>query len=96
MANQTGRSNATRLQLLLAISCGPLPYLGGFLVTLTRHIGWLAFAGAVIVFLSTSAAYLLRKSRDPVTAKQRLVIDPLLYGFEFVFTAVVIRYLFMR
>jgi hypothetical protein len=78
------------------ISCGLLPYLGGLLVTLTRQIGWLVFAGAVICVISTSAAYVLRKSTDPVTAKQRLMIDPLLYGFEFAFTAVLIRYVFIR
>jgi len=96
MANQTQRPKAIRLQWLVAISCGLLPYLGGLLVILTRQIGWLVFAGAVICVISTSAAYVLRKSTDPVTAKQRLMIDPLLYGFEFAFTAVLIRYLFIR
>ena len=66
------------------------------LVILTRQISWLALTGVVIGAVSTSAAFAVRKHRDPITAKQRLVIDPLLYAFEFVFTAVLIRYMFMR
>jgi hypothetical protein len=79
-----------------AIFCGLLPYLGGLLVILTRQIGWLALTGAAICVISTSTAYTLRKSTNPVRAKQRLMVDPLLYGFEFAFTAALIRYVFMR
>ena len=96
MVNQTERPKPTRTQVFGAIFCGLLPYLGGLLVILTRRIGWLALAGAAICVISTSAAYTLRKSTDPVTAKQRLMVDPLLYGFEFAFTAALIRYVFMR
>jgi hypothetical protein len=97
MANQTERPKATRLQVFVAICAALLPYVGGgVLVTLTRGIGWLALAGAAICVISTSAAYALRKSTDPVRAKKRLIIDPLLYGFEFAFTAALIRYGFMR
>ncbi len=96
MVNQTERPKPTRTQVFGAIFCGLLPYLGGFLVILTRRIGWLALAGAAICVISTSAAYTLRKSTNPVTAKQRLMVDPLLYGFEFVFTAALIGYVFMR
>lgn len=59
-------------------------------MTLTRRIGWLALAGVAISVISTSAAYGLRKSTDPVRAKKRLIVDLLLYGFEFAFTAIVI------
>jgi hypothetical protein len=96
MVNQTERPKPTRTQVFVAIVCGLLPYLGGVLVTLTRRIGWLALAGAAICVISTSAAYTLRKSTNPVKARQRLLVDPLLYGFEFAFTAVLIRYAFMQ
>jgi hypothetical protein len=96
VVNQTEPPKATRFQVFVAICCGLLPYLGGLLVTLTRRIGWLALAGTVICVISTSVAYALRKSTDPVTAKQRLIVDPLLYGFEFAFTVVCIRYVFMH
>lgn len=96
MANQTERPKPTRTQVFGAVFYGLLPYLGGLLVILTRRIGWLALAGAAICVVSTSAAYALRKSANPVTAKQRLIVDPLLYGFEFVLTAALIRYVFMR
>jgi peptidoglycan biosynthesis protein MviN/MurJ (putative lipid II flippase) len=96
MVNQTERPKPTRTQVFGAIFSGLLPYLGGLLVILTRRIGWLALAAAAICVISTSVAYTLRKSTNPVTAKQRLMVDPLLYGFEFAFTAVLIRYVFMR
>jgi hypothetical protein len=90
MANQTERPKATPFKVFVAISSGLLPYVGGLLVTLTRRIGWLALAGVAISVISTSSAYALRKSTDPVRAKKRLKIDPLLYGSEFAFTAVLI------
>jgi hypothetical protein len=97
MANQTERPKATRLQVFVAIFAALLPYVGGgVLVTLTRGIGWLALAGAAISVISTSAAYTLRKSTNPVTAKKRLKVDPLLYGFEFTFTAILICCVFTR
>jgi hypothetical protein len=96
MANGLEAPKRTRSQLFLTIFSGLLPYFGGLLMTLTRNIGWLAFAGALICVVSTSGAYFVRKYRDPVSAKQRLIIDPMLYGFEFVLTAVLIRYVFMR
>jgi hypothetical protein len=97
MANQTERPKATVLQVFLALFAGLLPYVGAALVvTLTRGIGWVALASAAICVISTSAAYAMRKSTDPVNAKQRLMIDPALYGSEFAFTAVLIRYVFIR
>jgi hypothetical protein len=96
LVNQTARPKATRLQMFVAICCGLLPYLGGLLVTLTRRISLLALAGTVICVVSTSVAYALRKSTDRVAAKQRLMVDPFLYGFEFALTAVCIRYVFMH
>ena len=96
MVNPTERPKATRLQVFVVLFCGLLPYVGGLLVTLTQRIGWLALTGAAISVISTSAAYAVRKSTNPVTAKQRLMVDPLLYGFEFAFTAALIRYAFMR
>ena len=59
-------------------------------MTLTRRIGWLALEGIAISVISTSAAYALRKSSDPVRAKKKLKVDPLLYGFEFASTAILI------
>ena len=85
-----------RAEVGLAICFALLPYFGGFLVIGTRNIGSLALAGAVICVLCTSAAYLMRRQRDPVGAKHRLMVDPILYGFEFAFTVIVIRYVFMR
>lgn len=96
MVNQTERPKPTSTQVFGAIFSGLLPYLGGLLVITTRRIGWLVPAGAAICVISTSAAYTLRKSTNPVTAKQRLMVDPLLYGFEFAFTAALIGYVFMQ
>jgi hypothetical protein len=90
MVNQTEQPKATPFKVFVAISCGLLPYAGGLLVTLTRRIGWLAVAGVAISVISTSAAYALRKSTDSVRAKKRLKVDPLLYGFEFAFTAILV------
>ena len=90
------RRKATRREMFMALSFGLLPYLGGLLVIWTRQVGWLALEGALICVVSTSGAYILRKSADSETAKQRLIIDPMLYGFEFAFTAVLIRYVFLR
>lgn len=90
MVNQTERPKATPFEVSVVISCGLLPYAGGLLVILTRRIGLLALAGVAISVISTSAVYALRKSTDPVRAKKRLKVDPLLYGFEFVSTAIVI------
>ena len=90
------RRKATRREMFMALSCGLLPYFGGLLVIWTRQVGWLALAGALICVVSTSGAYILRKSADSETAKHRLIIDPMLYGFEFAFTSVLIRYVFLR
>lgn len=97
MANQTERPKATVLQVFLALFAGLLPYVvGALVVTLTRRIGWVALGGAAICIISTSAAYAMRKSTDPVRAKRRLMIDPVLYGSEFAITAALIRYVFIR
>jgi len=89
-------SKPTRTQIIVALSFGLLPYIGGLLVILTRNIFWLTVAGALICIASTSGHYFMRKISDPVYAKHRLIVDPILFGCEFVFTAVLIRYLFMR
>jgi Na+-transporting NADH:ubiquinone oxidoreductase subunit NqrB len=97
MANRAERPKASRSQLFLGFFSGLVPYLGGgLLATLTWHARWLAFVGVVICVFSTSTAYVLRKSRDPIQARQRLIIDPFLYGLGFVLSAVVIGYLFIR
>lgn len=88
MVNSTEGPQSTPFKVTLAVSCGLLPYVGGLLVTLTRNIGWLVLAGVAISLISTSTVYALRKSTDPVKAKKRLNIDPLLYGFEFALTAI--------
>lgn len=88
MVNQTERPKATPFKVSVVTSCGLLPYVGGLLVTLTRRIGWLALAGVAICVISTSGVYALRKSTDPVGAKKRLKVNPLLYGYEFAFTAI--------
>jgi hypothetical protein len=83
--------------LLLAISSGFLPYFGGgVLVFLTHDMRVLAFAGVLITTAGTYGAYVIRNLRDPITAKQRLIIDPFLYGFEYVFTVVMIYCMFLR
>jgi hypothetical protein len=86
----------TRSQLVAAIFFGLLPYVGGLLVIVTRNIFWLTITGVLICIASTTGTYILRKTYDPVLAKHRLTVDPMLYGIEFVFIAVLIRYLFMR
>src|SRR5512147_180695 len=96
MANETEVPKSTPWMFLVALFAGLLPYLGGTLVVWTRNLVWLAIAGGVICVISTTGAYLERRTRNPVYAKHRLIIDPMLYGFEFVFTAVLIRYVFLR
>lgn len=72
---------------------GLLPYVGGgFLVLLTRDVVVLAIAGILITGFCTTGAYLVRKRRDCQTAKYRAIADPFLYGFEFAFSAVLVRY----
>jgi hypothetical protein len=94
MASQAERPKATPFEVFVAISCGLLPYAGGLLVILTQRIGWLILAGVAISVVSTSTAYALRKSTDPVKAQKRLKIDSLLYGSEFAFTAILVYSVF--
>lgn len=89
-------SKSTRSQIVAALSFGLLPYIGGLLVIITRNILWLTVAGAVICIASTTGHYLLRKITDPVYARHRLIADPILFGSEFAFTAILVRYVFMR
>lgn len=96
MANPTAAANHTRLQVFLAIISGLFPYFAGLLVLATRNIGWLTLWGALVCIASTSGRYFIGKHRDPVTAKQRLLIDPMLCGFEFALTAVLIRHVVIR
>jgi hypothetical protein len=88
-------TKSNRLKLL-AILSGLLPYVGGFLVLITRNILWLAFAGVLICGVSTTGAYIVRRSRDPVSAKYWLLVEPILFGTYFVFVAVTIRYMFLH
>jgi phosphate starvation-inducible membrane PsiE len=91
MAAKIGRS-----QIFLALATGVLPWAGGLLVTVTSNILWLAVAGVLICGASTTGAYLMRKTSDPVRAKYMLIVDAMLFGIYFVFSAVVIRYVFLR
>jgi len=91
MAAKIGRS-----QLFLALAIGVLPWAGGLLVTVTGNIGWLAVAGVLICVASTTGAYVMGKADDPVRAKYMLIVNSLLFGTYFVFSAVVIRYVFLR
>jgi hypothetical protein len=84
------------VRALLAICFALLPYFGGLLVVATRNIAWLTLAGIAICVLSTSSAYIVRRRRDPPAAKQWLIVDLILHSSEFVFTAVIVRYLFVR
>lgn len=81
---------------LLAIltACGP--YAAGLLVIVTRNIHLLIAVGIIVCISCTAGAFFLRKKRNPEEAKPRLIIDPMLYSSEFVFTAVLIRYLFLK
>ena len=97
MANPTEVPKYGRKRLLLVLFSGLLPYFGAAtLVVLTRSLPLLAVACGLICVVSTMGAYLERRTRDRVYAKHRLIIDPMLYGFEFVFTAVLIRYVFLQ
>ena len=72
---------------------GFLPYVGGgILVLLTHDLVQLAIAGVLITTFSTTGAYFLRRRKDWQSAKYWLMADPFLYGSEFVFTAVLVRY----
>jgi hypothetical protein len=82
--------------MLLALFSGLLPWFAGLLVIATRNLLWLAVAGVLVCVLSTTGAYLLRKSRDPVSAKSWLIAEPILFGCYYVFSAVLIRYVFLR
>jgi hypothetical protein len=84
----------TPMQWLLAILVAFSPYAAGFLVIATRNVPLLAFVGIIVCIGCAAGAYFRRRKSKPEEAKHWLIIDPMLYGFEFVFTAVLIRYLF--
>jgi hypothetical protein len=92
----SGKAKGCKSRAALAICLALLPYFGGLLVIVTRDVGWLALAGAAICALCTCGAYFAGKRRNPALAKLRLMVDPILYSCEFLVTAVVIRYVFMR
>ena len=72
---------------------GLLHYVGGgFLVLFTRDVVPLAVSGILITGFCTAAAYFVRKRKDDQSAKYRAIADPFLYGFEFAFSAVLVRY----
>jgi len=95
MTDQAKPSRPTRFWLL-AIFSGVLPWFGGLLVMLTSSVLWLALAGVLISVVSSTGAYLLRRSRDPVGAKQWLIVEPMLFGCYYVVAAVLVRYMFLR
>jgi hypothetical protein len=73
-----------------------LPWFGGLLVTVTRSVFWLAIVGVLICILSSTGAYLVRKSGNPQSAKHWLIIEPMLFGCYYLFAVVLIRYVFLR
>jgi len=76
-----------------ALFVGLLPYVaGGCLVLLTHNVLRLAIVGIVVILFCTTGAYVIRKRTNGQYAAHRLIIDPFLYGFEFVFTAVLVHY----
>ena len=81
---------------LLVIPIALAPYAAGFLVIATRSIGLLSLVGVLVCVGCTACAYFVRRKNKPEEARHRLIIDPFLYAFEFVFTAVLIRYLFLK
>lgn len=84
-----------RARELLATSVAALPYLtGASLIFVTTDLVTLAIAGGFITLLCTSGAYALRRRNDRETAAHRLMVDPLLYGFEFFLSAVLAHYMF--
>jgi hypothetical protein len=84
-------------KLVAAAMSGFLPYLaGGLLITITRNLLWLALAGALSAASATYGSYVVRKVRDPEYARGRLIVDPMLFGAYFVFSAVIVRYLFLH
>ncbi len=79
------------------ILVGALPYLAGaLLVMVTRNVLLLAILGALTTLACTMGAYRIRRSTDRQHAKHMLIADPFLYGFEFAFTAVLVRYAFVE
>jgi hypothetical protein len=94
MTNQT--QPKSRRPVLVAILSGISPWFAGLLVILTHSVLWLALAGVLVCVLSSTGMYLLRKSRDPVSAKHWLIVEPLLFGCYYTSSAVLIRYVFLR
>lgn len=90
------KQKPTRLQMFQTLLYGLLPYAGGCLVIVTRNMSRLTLVGASICIVSTAGTYLLRRTLNPVYAKSRLLLDPVLYAGEFFFTAVIIRCCFMH
>jgi FtsH-binding integral membrane protein len=86
----------TVMQWVLGIATAFCPYVAGFVVIMTLNIRVLALVGIIVCLGCTSGAYFLRRKNKQEEAKHRLIIDPILYGSEFVFTAVLIRYLFLN
>ena len=66
--------------MLVAILSGISPWFAGLLVILTHSVLWLALAGVLVCVLSSTGMYLLRKSRDRVSAKHWLIVDPFCLG----------------
>jgi hypothetical protein len=95
VSDRTEKSAPKLQRLLFVLLVGFVPYVGGFIIFRTRDIGVLGFVGVLICAPASYAAYSVRSLGDPVTAKQRIIADPFLYGFAYAFTAVVIRYLFL-
>jgi|SRR5208282_1810335 uncharacterized membrane protein len=81
---------------LLALFSGLLPWFAGLLVIATRNILSLAVAGVLVCFLSTTGAYLLRKSQGRGDAKQWLIAEPFLFGCYYAVSAVLIHYVLLH
>lgn len=62
---------------------------------ITHNLRWLAVIGTCVCIAATIGAYISRKGRDPTSAKQLVIIEPMFYGFQFVFTSVLIYYVFL-
>ncbi len=82
-----------RSAMVFTVFVGLLPYIGGgCLAILPPNVLRLVIIGILITLFCTTGAYVIRKRTNAQYAVQWLIIDPFLYGFEFAFTAVLVRY----
>jgi hypothetical protein len=88
------RPKASGVTLLLAVFFGLFPYIAAVAIRFTHNLRWLALIGATVCAMSTLGTYTIRKRAQSSNAKTRLLLDPFLYIFEFVFTCTILRYIF--